>query len=219
LRINRPGKSVAIARRVGSTDDKKEIAMKIKGTILGLAALAAFGCTGELTGGETEGTMERTIVHRHADGTETVTTEEISAEEAQAEVAAREALAQPGHHTEAVSLDKNCAGASTWLWDQTVQHGNEICFYSDGTYGPGGGGFIDLSKYCRIHGPVGYNGLSFCYAWWGGAVRSYWSGSQGGYFEKLSTGCHEYFGTYVRNDYAGYCAQSADTFVLNPIIN
>lgn len=199
--------------------------MKSKAWMVGMVSLVALGAGCASSGDDQpdESVVERTIVHRHADGTETVTTEEITVEQARAEVAAREraAIGTTGQHTEAVTQDTGCAGASTWLWDSTGQTGREICFYSDGTYGAGGGGFVNLGSYCRIRRPVTINGktLYFCTAYWSGAVRSYWAGSQGGYFEHSAPpNCNEYFSTYQKVDSAGSCAQSADTLALNPIL-
>lgn len=200
---------------------------KLYGLFVGVAAtsIALGGCVAqsgsdsnptESTGANT-GMVQRTVVHRRADGSETVNTYEITREQASLDLAAFRARQDPsipkatstdgiGKTSSAVVQDSSCAGADMWLYDQTNFAGNEICFYSNT------GGTPDtayLSDYCRVW--LGTGLLRHCVATWQGSVQSWYSGADpGAFIGTAPLGCVSYFRTYQSYPVADACVYSAN---------
>jgi hypothetical protein len=113
---------------------------------------------------ETEAvTYARTIVRATSAGP-SVRTVYITADEKAADLEARRARGRGEILMTAV--DTSCAGSSMWLFDGLDLGGNEICFF-----GPPG---AYLGSYPDPQGPSGT---------WASAVRSFWAGSESGYFQ------------------------------------
>ncbi len=136
-----------------------------------------------LTGCQTEGAVpeahesDPNLVYRTrvvlatADHAEQVTRDVINPQTQADERAARPALLaqkQSGVFLE-IAKDASCAGADLWLFDHANLTGNELCFF--------GLGVAALSSYqdgCLSSPPI-------CWSW-SGEVRSYWAGTQDGWF-------------------------------------
>jgi hypothetical protein len=121
----------------------------------------------------------RTIVTFNAAGARSVRTVAITGAEKAADLEARRAA---GHGVTVLTVrDYSCAGSDMWLYDQAGFGGNEICFY--GTPG------VFLGFYPDPAGPYGT---------WAGAVRSYYAGTETGYFQagNVDDPQFESFGVY-----------------------
>jgi hypothetical protein len=99
-------------------------------------------------------------------GTEYLTRQEVRAKN-EARLAARRTVANGiGGSDEAISHDTSCAGTDIFLYDQTGEAGDIICF--------NGSGQAQLDNYCiRRTGGI-------CLQTWSASVRSFWPGNDGG---------------------------------------
>jgi hypothetical protein len=211
----------ALVRRVAT------VAMALG--VTGVSPLGVTGC-GAPVGGPppspaavgTNDTVYRTVVRFDAKGNPQAKTFEVTAAQAEAERDARANRPQPAVTTqngetvastgEAITADSSCVGADVWVYDTTgcqaaTQNQNEICFYGAGT--------ADLSQYYRR-----ICGTYTCwYPTWEDAVRSYWPGTESGYFWGRSGDLFnlEYFQTEWQQGCtnAGIWAQDAYALTLN----
>lgn len=150
--------------------------------------------------------ITQTVVHTNPDGTQSVTTYRLTRAQQAAEVAARMArdtAAASGDGrfaTQKDALDTSaCSGSAIWVFDNTNQTGNEICF--DGL------GAVTLANYCRITYCNAF--YCSCLSNWAGAVRSFWAGQWKGYWYNPSNFCTYYYAKYERDDTVDACTQSA----------
>ncbi|MGZ3437930.1 MAG: hypothetical protein ACXVDD_00350 [Polyangia bacterium] len=135
------------------------------------------------------GYIVRTLVHRHADGSETSEEQRVPLAQAQAE---RDSWLQRRAGGGAIhanaQLDGSCSTASMWIFDHTYAHpsgtfpyNHEICFFDEGSFG-----CADLrsySRYCTV-----WNHHFQCVNWAtnsGSSIQSFFSGRDAGYFTGL----------------------------------
>ena len=192
--------------------------------IIILMTLASGGCSDSADSQTSDVTYIETIVHRHADGSETITTRPVTLSEELRENAAREkgagqeslhsgSSASLGTISEAISIDDGqCPGSDLWVYDQPNRLGNRICFHTDPIDYPFGSS-VSLVNYCR--------GINYCYNYccnpWAGAVRSYWPGSDTGSFASSATShCRTFASWGPAVNAADSCEQSATVLVLSP---
>ncbi|HKA87796.1 MAG TPA: hypothetical protein VKE22_09035 [Haliangiales bacterium] len=176
--------------------------------ILALVALAACASNEPVP----PDTIERTIVYLQPDGTSRSVTSAITRDEQAREIVDREALFGALRAAgKPIQVDGTCAASSMWMFDQTYNQGNEICFYGSGT--------AYLNDFVRVCARL-------CQTW-SGAVASYWAGAMAGKFIEPSgvidapggSGgggdlCPEPFDAYKRVLVAGACGQNAGRLVL-----
>jgi hypothetical protein len=141
------------------------------------------------------GMIQRTVVVRNADGTETVKQLNISREQNEREIEARKLLLD-GKLTPAVVQDGSCAGSSMWLYSAINRGGSQLCFYQNNA--PHTWEFVNLGSYG-----------------WAASVRSFWGGSQDSYFNKtVSPFCGEAYPSYTLQNSGTACVQSANSMGL-----
>lgn len=184
--------------------------------VLASLSLTVVACGGGERAQEKEGTVSRTIVTFHPDGSSEVKQVQITRAQQRADVDAREQRLRnqaPGSSigttAQAISTDPGCAPSDLWLFDDFNQTGsNELCFF--------GAGATQLQNYITSYciGGSCYSGT-----WWH-AVRSYWAGESPGYLlgDPYVFGeppGYEYFGPWQRVDTAGPFAQHAFEVGLN----
>ena len=108
--------------------------------------------------------------------------------------------------TQTVEQDGNCYATNLWVYDETGETGNEICFYNNSTSAAS----ASLHNFCRIYQ------FGSCIFDWASAVRSYWPGDDGGYFRESSVEFgYEYFSAGGSKTNAGTYAQNANIIGLN----
>jgi hypothetical protein len=138
-----------------------------------VVALGGCGAAEQSTADSTEQTFTVTSVHTNADGTTDVTYSTITLEQELAENAARAKQFEVnadglGTAAEAIMVDGTCASQSLWVFDQTDGGGNRLCL--------DGPGAADLASFCRLRF------RNVCFFDWSMAVRSYWPGTEDGFF-------------------------------------
>lgn len=158
--------------------------------------------------------VTRTVVHLNDNGTQTVTQQTITVVEQQAELARNqrleeEYLSQPkgvAYATDPPVTDPGCSWYSLKLFDGTGYTGNYICLT--------GSGYANLSSYCRTMSCAGR--LCVC-SGWNGAVRSYWSGSNTGWYDTGTSECPpaDSMPAYEARSTVSSCVQSARNVVMN----
>ena len=172
-----------------------------------------------------EPTYTRTVVHVGADGAPVVTTESVTASEQKARIEAL-STARVGETGGASKLHPegcppggcgggttlyagSCTGSSLWMFDDWSFNGNELCvFNANGVTATLN--YTPIIREWMCGSPLG------CHPYfWGGAVRSYYSGSQSGVF---SGGFGSYaFPAWDEEMYApSYAVMTATQVTLNP---
>jgi len=172
------------------------ISRRLLGLIWAVPLLAACSAAGgpeptqTASGTEPETAYMRTVVHLGPSGAPVVTTETVTASEQLTRREAREHSRAPattgasGLRVEGcpncdppgVLQPTSCDGSALWMFDQTGLTGNELCVFNAGTTR----GVLDYSNIIREWVCGGAPG---CHPyWWGGAVRSFYAGSQSGEF-------------------------------------
>jgi hypothetical protein len=158
--------------------------------------------------------VTRTVVVLNSDGTESVTQTQITVAEQQAELARNQALEEEYlTRPEGVAFadppvrDGSCSWYSLKLFDQPTYAGNYICF--------SGSGFVNLGNYCRATCAPGK--LCLCGGRWAGAIRSYWSGSNTGWYQANNLDCppSDFMPSYEARSTLSSCVQSASYVVMN----
>jgi hypothetical protein len=166
-----------------------------------ICALTTIGCTRE-NGSDL---FQRTIVRLSSDGTSTTRQEMVTRAQQLQEQQARAARVSPsGVLNQAITSDSGCAGSDIWLFDQDRMSGHEICFYGYG------------NAYLYNYGRFCYFGV--CSSW-DHAVRSYWAGSEDGFFETASdlaggSNTVESFSAWAEVFTAGAAAQNSGYLIL-----
>ena len=158
-----------------------------------LAASAACGSGDPSSAGATatasEGTTSamplysRTIVRLNKDGTSTATNVLVSQAQRESEsrerAAAQAARASGARVFEPDISQVSCAGSDIWLYTSascSSSSRGEICFYGAGT--------ANMSNYqwCNLRPPLYCTPGSQYWTEWTDSVRSYWPGTEYGYF-------------------------------------
>lgn len=176
--------------------------------VVAVGGVMQMACVASTDSIADEPVFTETHVHQNPDGTTVVHTREITLSEELQENQERELRAHgeyPGLGTDsqAISRDTTCGTSSLWINDQANQIGNRICF--------SGAGDADLDSYCRTSTSPPF---PICTDFWGSNVRSYWSGTDWGYFSGHYTcgtagGACPVFSANQRVDNASTCEQVA----------
>jgi hypothetical protein len=157
--------------------------------------------------------VTRTVVSLNDDGTQTVTQSEVTVAEQQAELARdrelEEAyLSRPDGvaYADPPVRDGSCSWYSLKLFSGPTYTGDYICF--------AGNGFVNLASYCRN---ICIFGACSCSLHWSSSVRSYWSGSNFGWYQHNSTECSpdDYMPAYEARATVSSCVQGANYVVMN----
>jgi hypothetical protein len=190
--------------------------MKTRLAFLILAMFATACATADVEpppAADSSALVTRTVVNRNADGTETVTQSQITVAEQQAELARNRQLedaylSRPDDvaYADPPVRDGSCSWYSLKLFDQPTYSGNYICFT--------GNGFVNLASYCRN---ICLFGSCWCGLPWSKAVKSYWSGSNFGWYQQGSTECpnDDYMPAYEARATVSSCIQSSNYVVMN----
>lgn len=182
--------------------------------IVVLASACTVDVDGPSLNADPEARVTRTVVQLNPDGTEAVTQTEITVAEQQAEMARNQALEE--HYLtrpDGVALadpptrDGSCSWYSLKLFDAPGYAGNYICF--------AGNGFVNLSNYCRATCAPGR--ICLCGGRWAGAVRSYWSGSNFGWYQANNVECpaNDFMPQYEARSTVSSCVQAASYVAMN----
>jgi hypothetical protein len=143
--------------------------------------------------------LQRTIVVKQADGTETVSQFNVTKKERDQDRALHELYMQgkvtPAIPPSRITRDWGCGSSSMWMFTGTNFTGAEICFYLV----PG----------------TAMNTINLGYYSWAGHIGSFWAGSQAGaFFLSPQTGCAESFNAWQSSASASACVRSADSIAL-----
>lgn len=157
--------------------------------------------------------VTRTVVQLNEDGTRSIRQQSVTVAEQRAELAASQRIAEHepsppqdmGAAPDPPVLDAGCSWYSLKLFDGPGYTGNYICFT--------GNGYVSLADYCRA---VRCGGRFCVCNDWNGAVRSYWSGSNTGWYI-ATTECPVEDGmpAYEARSTVSSCVQSASYVVMN----
>ena len=143
-----------------------------------LAGGLAAGCGGESTG---DGAYVTSVKHE-ADGTTSEKTVWLSADELATLDSQREHLAALGSSGAAPAFDGTCAGASMWIYDNSNQTGNRICF-------AGPASVDNLASYAAPGGGT-----------WATKTKSCWGGAYNAWFRVASSGSWYAVGPYYKDN-------------------
>jgi hypothetical protein len=157
--------------------------------------------------------VTRTVVHLNEDGTRSVMQHSVTVAEQRGELAANQQLEEhdlgQSQEMDGVPdppvLDPGCPWYSLKLFDAPGYTGNYICFT--------GNGYVNLADYCRSVRCGGR--LCICNGW-NGAVRSYWSGNNTGWYI-ADTECPpaDSMPFFEARSTVSSCIQSASYVVMN----